>query len=76
MNMHFFFYGKKIKRFAVAIIWKYFSKGRAKNDEMSWNNRTDTRGRVALFEASLFPGLLHRDGEVSCWESHQKTVSI
>lgn len=25
---------------------------------------------------SVFPGLLHRDGEVSRWESHQKTVSI
>ena len=80
MSMHFFFpYSEKIKHFALAIIWKYFSKGGAKNDEMSWNNRLGTSTlHLAkwLWGQFVFPGLRHRDGEVSCWEWHQMTVWI
>lgn len=34
MSMHFS-YSEKVLCFAVSIIWKYFSKGRANDDEMS-----------------------------------------
>ena len=44
---------------------------------MSWNNRLGTgtlHSAEWLWVQFVFPGLLHRDGEVSCWEWHQMTA--